>query len=1452
MEDGFPLFDLNDDAARQEQKLREYYEEFSANARQRLLAKTVVRPSSVYDVLYPRTRETLLSKNTPFKSNLEEDAKIIRDRLIAKLVDNETDLEKISADFRKSMLARAKIQDDRGDLMRSGEAFRKKLISKNSPKSSDIEKDSEQSRMANVAKNNPNLSINDTIDRNNDSFRESAVAKNSSKEQDLLHDSEAFRNQYRKNDIHKNVAINTDLEKDSESFRIKNLAKNTEGVNKQSVDEISKSKREQDAAKNISNESDLEQDSKSFRSGDLSKNPSKDQDLLRDSEDIRTGYREKDLNRNVPNNTDIEKDNELFRRDNLSKNVDKSSNLEVDSAMYRNSGISKNVPSKTGLDEVADEKRPDSLSKNKPSVTNLESNSDQFRKDDLSLNVPNNSDLEDDSKIFRSDDLSANKLNGSDLEFDSVPFRNDDLSFNKGKLSDLEEDSAQFRADDLSVNKPSESDLEIDSEDFRADDLSANKPSFSDLEKDSGVFREDDLSYNKPNGSNLETDSVPFRSDDLSFNTPNYTNLETDSVVFREDDLAANTPNLSDLEIDSLDFRLDDLAANTPNVTDLEADSVLFRTDDLSANSPNETDLEVDSIPFRNDDLAANVPSDSDLETDSVPFRIDDLASNVPNTSNLLTDSETFREDDLASNVPNTGNLAEDSIIHRQTDLAANVPINSSILADSVDFRDDAISSNVPLSQNLLTDSTTYRTDAIAKNAGYGLLGVNVNGAGTSAFLGISRVFTQGIILRHLLLSKNKSKNTNLLTDSEPIRENNKVGNRWQLSNDEYTATNENWKLGKIMQGSYNTNIVDYTALEPYYTPTAKAIFATDDFITTKGVEMQKMYGTSNRIDFPTGRADRDISDALYSVNPRTAKGGQFSDSFFHRKTYTPYSEGQVTSTIRAYNLERSVFNLHGLQAGDPTSLGKLEGFNQEGFQDLISHTIGSFKGLSQLRTLTTPAGIIQANGGTYYQGGAGEMDLLRPTANDAVLGSAESMMGKTALGNPYEDEDFFLGKRGVKHIVNTIKSSDQPLAANFDPQNNRAYITGVERDGSARVSRQRYTIANPYAPSDAGKLIFFIKNYASEEQFHFPPYITSMQNTENANWNSVNFLGRPEAVYTYNNSSRDASISFFVLTDYAQSVDIGRDWKSEGMEKVTATFDQHFTTKDNQQNKDRASRVEKLKAQQSAQAKEKAEIRDKIAENKAESIAISEQKSVIEKGVDEGSGSSWLNIDVLKIKNRAEAAGKIDENNAQSEANNVDGAELAARSAELSAEAGKTNDAIGEAGNDFNGITNYSETNSNAGNIYNIDMIKKEFVNGETVCKPEDTIKRINTMKKSLMFQPSYFSGDKIDFVRKVEFLSKLTRPSANESGTGTGFSFTKPPICHIHLGDWWNHDIVVNSVSFDYADAPWTLDAGRVQPMWVLVSINFNMIGPFRSFNAAPPLATDKGGMYSPLGGL
>ena len=93
-------------------------------------------------------------------------------------------------------------------------------------------------------------------------------------------------------------------------------------------------------------------------------------------------------------------------------------------------------------------------------------------------------------------------------------------------------------------------------------------------------------------------------------------------------------------------------------------------------------------------------------------------------------------------------------------------------------------------------------------------------------------------------------------------------------------------------------------------------------------------------------------------------------------------------------------------------------------------------------------------------------------------------------------------------------------------------------------------------------------------------------------------------------------------------------------------------------------------------------------------------------------------------------------------------------------------------------------------------------------------------------MFQPAFFSGSLVDLKRRMEFLSKMTRPANNNSENG-GFSFTKPPVCHLRLGDWFNHDIIVEDVSYDYSESTWSMDSNFNQPICVLVSVAFNIVG-------------------------
>ena len=48
-----------------------------------------------------------------------------------------------------------------------------------------------------------------------------------------------------------------------------------------------------------------------------------------------------------------------------------------------------------------------------------------------------------------------------------------------------------------------------------------------------------------------------------------------------------------------------------------------------------------------------------------------------------------------------------------------------------------------------------------------------------------------------------------------------------------------------------------------------------------------------------------------------------------------------------------------------------------------------------------------------------------------------------------------------------------------------------------------------------------------------FPPYDLTFNDSSNAQWNGTNFLGRPEPIYTYQNSSRSGSIGFKIVVDY-------------------------------------------------------------------------------------------------------------------------------------------------------------------------------------------------------------------------------------------------------------------------------------------------------------------------------
>lgn len=70
-----------------------------------------------------------------------------------------------------------------------------------------------------------------------------------------------------------------------------------------------------------------------------------------------------------------------------------------------------------------------------------------------------------------------------------------------------------------------------------------------------------------------------------------------------------------------------------------------------------------------------------------------------------------------------------------------------------------------------------------------------------------------------------------------------------------------------------------------------------------------------------------------------------------------------------------------------------------------------------------------------------------------------------------------------------------------------------------------------------------------------FPPYDVKLSEQAIARWDSTNFIGRGEPIYTYTNSERLANISFKMLVDYPEQLIKYRERGVEDFQKVVSEF---------------------------------------------------------------------------------------------------------------------------------------------------------------------------------------------------------------------------------------------------------------------------------------------------------
>jgi hypothetical protein len=76
-----------------------------------------------------------------------------------------------------------------------------------------------------------------------------------------------------------------------------------------------------------------------------------------------------------------------------------------------------------------------------------------------------------------------------------------------------------------------------------------------------------------------------------------------------------------------------------------------------------------------------------------------------------------------------------------------------------------------------------------------------------------------------------------------------------------------------------------------------------------------------------------------------------------------------------------------------------------------------------------------------------------------------------------------------------------------------------------------------------------------------FPPYDIKFSDSSSANWNQQSFLGRPEPIYTYKDTSRTGSLSWKMIVDHPSILNIIVDKQLKGInrEKLNSMIDSFF-----------------------------------------------------------------------------------------------------------------------------------------------------------------------------------------------------------------------------------------------------------------------------------------------------
>lgn len=376
-----------------------------------------------------------------------------------------------------------------------------------------------------------------------------------------------------------------------------------------------------------------------------------------------------------------------------------------------------------------------------------------------------------------------------------------------------------------------------------------------------------------------------------------------------------------------------------------------------------------------------------------------------------------------------------------------------------------------------------------------------------------------------------------------------------------------------------------------------------------------------------------------------------------------------------------------------------------------------------------------------------------------------------------------------------------------------------------------------------------------------FPPYELSFTDTTSVNWQSTNFIGRGEPVYTYNNTERRGVLQFKMIIDYPSYIEDIKNSASDDLLSSIAAGEKEYQLKN--LSSEEISELDLFLRMQTYEFADAGEVEPEdftVYFDKDSTTLTNDAMTAIENKVDElltqcpsckvsVRGFTSTDEDRAYSKNRASVVkdyfqGELDGENTVVYSTSLmghigcSGENIAldaqcrkdARRVDITFEYVPTQNEQNQKNEESVGNTAFVGPASNktlSGDI------KKRFLNESMYFQKlseDDPIAYEAISDKIKYFHPAFHSMTPEGFNSRLSFLQQCTRqgPTQN-SDRADNLAFGKPPVCILRVGDFYNTKIVMDTLNFSFEPLLWDLnpEGVGVQPMICTVDIGFAFIG-------------------------